>query len=272
MADPINANLNLNQYIRDMTHGFPGFPVDPTSPFKWVKSAWDAAIPDIPEVGQAKRGPNNEILLYSGDKAGWQSPQFYLDKYGALPARMQGNLNPDVRRPVVESPKTPELPPGADKKPESSTTPPGGNNPSLPGFDSATQNKIGYNPTNLNTNIGKETANPNFDLREIIRENYYQMAANQERNWQRTQIASETAQRSAMAKTEANTARQLAQANIDAWRRITETKLTTNAAIAAATAAAMTAAQRPDAGYMNAAAQLFQASAAPYARAAARVG
>jgi hypothetical protein len=142
----------------------------------------------------------------------------------------------------------------------------------LPGFDSATQNKIGYNPTNLNTNIGKETANPNFDLREIIRENYDRMAANQETNWERMQLASQDAQRSAMAKTEANTARQIELENIRAWRDITQAKITTNAAIAAATAAAMTAAQRPDAGYMNAAAQLFQASAAPYARAAARVG
>ena len=272
MADPINANLNLNQYIRDMTHGFPGFPVDPTSPFKWVKSAWDAAIPDIPEVGQAKRGSNNEILLYSGDKTGWQSPQFYLDKYGALPARMQGNLNPDVRRPVLESPKTPELPPSADKKPDSSTLPPGNNNPSLPGFDPAVQDKIGPFSTNPSTNIGKETANSNLDLRDLIRETNDRMAAAQAANWERMQVAGETAQRSAMEKSQLLSDREIQKANIDAWRRVTETKLTTNAAIAAATAAAMTAAQRPDAGYMNAAAQLFQASAAPYARAAARVG
>ena len=272
MADPIDANLNLNQYIRDMTHGFPGFPVDPTSPFKWVTSAWDAAIPDIPEVGQAKRGSNNEILLYSGDKTGWQSPQFYLDKYGALPARMQGNLNPDVRRPVVESPKTPELPPGADKKPESSTTPPGGNNPSLPGFDPAVQGKIGSFSTNPDTNIGKETAKSNFDINQLYKDVLDRAAVTQATNWERMQLASQDAQRSAMAKTEANTARQIELENIRAWRDITQSKITSNAAIAAATAAAMTAAQRPDAGYMNAAAQLFQASAAPYARAAARVG
>jgi hypothetical protein len=267
MADPIDANLNLNQYIRDMTHGFPGFPVDPTSPFKWVKSAWDAAIPDIPEVGQAKRGSNNEILLYSGDKAGWQSPQFYLDKYGALPARMRGNLNPDVQRPIAESPKTPELPPSADKKPDSSTLPPGNNNPSLPGFDPAVQGKIGPFSTNPTTNIGKETANSNLDLLGLVKETYAQMAATKAADWDRMQIASQNAERSAMAKTEANSARQIELSNIDAWRAITQTKINANASIAAATAAAMTAAQRPDAGYMNAAAQLFQASAAPYARA-----
>jgi hypothetical protein len=98
------------------------------------------------------------------------------------------------------------------------------------------------------------------------------MAAAQAANWERMQVAGETAQRSAMEKSQLLSDREIQKANIDAWRRVTETKLTTNAAIAAATAAAMTAAQRPDAGYMNAAAQLFQASAAPYARAAARVG
>jgi hypothetical protein len=237
-----------------------------------VRTAWDAFSPTFatpialgafgarvladalaPKIGASRRNPKNEVELYAGDDYGWQSVPSYT-KLFPLPADKSLPLN---------------IPP---KKPESSTTPPGGNNPSLPGFDSATQNKIGYNPTNLNTNIGKETANPNFDLREIIRENYDRMAANQETNWERMQLASQDAQRSAMAKTEANTARQIELENIRAWRDITQSKITTNAAIAAATAAAMTAAQRPDAGYMNAASQLFQAAAAPYARAAARVG
>jgi hypothetical protein len=240
------------------------FPVSPALAASAARATADFITPDPIEIGAARRGPKNEIQLYAGDNYGWQSVPSYT-KILPLPDRMQGNVNPDKRFPVNTSPN-------ADKKPESSTTPPGGNNPSLPGFDSATQNKIGYNPTNLNTNIGKETANPNFDLREIIRENYDRMAANQETNWERMQLASQDAQRSAMAKTEANTARQIELENIRAWRDITQAKITTNAAIAAATAAAMTAAQRPDAGYMNAAAQLFQASAAPYARAAARVG
>jgi hypothetical protein len=237
-----------------------------------VRTAWDAFSPTFatpialgafgakvladalaPKIGASRRNPKNEVELYAGDDYGWQSVPSYT-KLFPLPADKSLPIN---------------IPP---KKPESSTTPPGGNNPSLPGFDSATQNKIGYNPTNLNTNIGKETANPNFDLREIIRENYYQMAANQERNWQRMQVAGETAQRSAMEKSQLLSDRKIQEANINAWRDITQSQITTNAAIAAATAAAMTAAQRPDAGYMNAAAQLFQAAAAPYARAAARVG
>lgn len=266
MADPLNANLNLNQYIRSMTHGFPGFPVDPTSPFNWVKSAWDAAIPDIPEVGQAKRGSNNEILLYSGDKTGWQSPQFYLDKYGALPARMRGNLNPDVQRPIAESPKTPELPPSADKKPDSSTLPPGNNNPSLPGFDPAVQGKIGPFSTNPSTNIGKETANSNLDLLGLIRETNERMTASQAANWERMQQASTTAQQSAMEKSRETTARNIELENIKAWRDITQAKIEAQTRSNLAVAGMMTLAQQPNVGYMNAASQLFQAGAAPFTK------
>jgi len=251
MADTIPADVFLNNAIRTAWDAF-----SPTFATPIALGAFGARVLDdalAPKIGASRRNPKNEVELYAGDDYGWQSVPSYT-KLFPLPADKSLPLN---------------IPP---KKPESSTTPPGGNNPSLPGFDPAVQGKIGPFSTNPDTNIGKETANPNFDLREIIRENYYQMAANQERNWQRTQIASETAQRSAMEKSQELSDRKIREANINAWRDITQSKITSNAAIAAATAAAMTAAQRPDAGYMNAAAQLFQAAAAPYARAAARVG
>ena len=237
-----------------------------------VRTAWDAFSPTFatpialgafgarvladalaPKIGASRRNPKNEVELYAGDDYGWQSVPSYT-KLFPLPADKSLPLN---------------IPP---KKPESSTTPPGGNNPSLPGFDPAVQGKIGSFSTNPDTNIGKETAKSNFDINQLYKDVLDRAAVTQATNWERMQLASQDAQRSAMAKTEATTARQIELENIRAWRDITQSKITSNAAIAAATAAAMTAAQRPDAGYMNAAAQLFQASAAPYARAAARVG
>ena len=213
----------------------------------------NALAPKSTQIGTSRRNSKNEVELYAGDDYGWQSVPSYT-KLFPLPADKSLPLN---------------IPP---KKPESSTTPPGGNNPSLPGFDPAVQGKIGPFSTNPTTNIGKETANSNLDLLGLIRETQDPMAATQATNWERMQLASETAQRSAMEKSQELTARQTELENIRAWRDITQSKITTNAAIAAANAAAMTAAQRPDAGYMNAASQLFQAAAAPYARAAARVG
>jgi len=251
MADTTPPNVFLDNAIRTAWDAF-----SPTFATPIALGAFGSKVlADVlaPKIGASRRNPKNEVELYAGHDYGWQSVPSYT-KLFPLPA--------DKSLPL-------SIPP---KKPESSTTPPGGNNPSLPGFDPAVQDKIGPFSTNPTTNIGKETANSNLDLLGLIKENYAQMAASKAADWDRSQIVSQNAERSAMAKTEANTARQIELSNIDAWRAITQTKINANAAIAAANAAAMTAAQRPDAGYMNAASQLFQAAAAPYARAAARVG
>lgn len=251
MADTTPPNVFLDNAIRTAWDAF-----SPTFATPIALGAFGSKVlADVlaPKIGASRRNPKNEVELYAGDDYGWQSVPSYT-KLFPLPA--------DKSFPLNISPK----------KPESSTTPPGGNNPSLPGFDPAVQGKIGPFSTNPTTNIGKETANSNLDLLGLIRETQDRMEAAQATNWERTKLASETAHRSAMAKTEANTARQIELTNIDAWRALAQTQINANAAIAAANAAAMTAAQRPDTGYMNAASQLFQAAAAPYARAAARVG
>lgn len=225
-------------------------------------SALAAAVPDVPETGSARRGPDGQIQLYSGDSGqlgGWRSPAEYVARWGALPARMKGNPNPDATR--AAPPATPPV-----HTPPASNNPPGNNNPAPTGFNPAVQAQIGFDPNKLNTNIGKETANSNLDLLGLIRETNERMTASQAANWERVQQASTTAQQSAMEKSRETTARNIELENIKAWRDITQAKIEAQTRSNLAVAGMMTLAQQPNVGYMNAASQLFQAGAAPFTK------
>jgi hypothetical protein len=167
--------------------------------------------PKAPAVGTARRGANNAIELYAGpygDINGWVATDDYAKKYNnKLPARMNGNPNPDVPL-IVQTP--PKITP--DKS--ASTNPPGSNNPSLPGFNSDIQGKIAYNST-TGTNIRNETKDASLDIPGILAKDRADRLADREARFRMWSAASADARQQAADLTQRKTEREQILANID---------------------------------------------------------
>lgn len=207
-----------------------------------------AITPKATPVGSAKRGDNNEILLYSGDEHGWVPTILYNDLNGGLPSRMNGNFNPDLHKSLPPGSVARPVPSADPAKPATTTNPPGSNNP---GFDPAVQNNIKFNPTG-GSNITKETNDTWLNLQQILGQQRDDTKQARKENFDRWLAASSATRAQSADLTERKTERERTLALIEKDKAIGVANIEARRVMNQALMAAMVLNQTPNPNTLNA--------------------